>query len=288
MALEKKRKENERERMSLTLDPETWRIVRETARTTQEAREVAKKTGIPFETVQSIRETRIQEETRRIVSEIHHSNRRGHGSETIATELLRRFTVEGKRLKEMWEGTGMTPYIAAKMIIEEIQRTKTTTKDQEEEEEREKMRMMRELEECAEIDDMNGPNAEKEKRIRGKEHEMKIETWLRRKRITFKGEEELRKEGYSKTPDFLLDIPQRVKKTTTSGDMIINWIESKALFGDATTHEKYSKEQLRSYRTRYGPGCVIYWFGISSDISIDPEILVLTSFPSMISPISFT
>jgi hypothetical protein len=115
--------------------------------------------------------------------------------------------------------------------------------------------------------------ADKAHRIRGREYEMVLEAWLRRNGVAFKGEEDLRREGYSKTPDFLLDIPHVVD------GRLVNWIESKALFGDARTHERYVRDQIQSYRTRYGPGVVIYWFGYAADILQDPEVLVLTSVP---------
>lgn len=34
------------------------------------------------------------------------------------------------------------------------------------------------------------------------------------------------------------------------GETVINWIESKALFANETSHKRYSEEQLQSYYNR--------------------------------------
>ncbi len=47
----------------------------------------------------------------------------------------------------------------------------------------------------------------------------------------------------------------------------MNWIESKALFGDEKTHAEYIESQLSSYWNRYGPGMVIYWHGFVEEIT---------------------
>lgn len=85
---------------------------------------------------------------------------------------------------------------------------------------------------------------------------------------------------------------------------VINWIESKALFGDEDAHRAYLKDQLYSYWNRYfslfyqikiyhfnflfyrfGPGLVIYWFGYVKDlekIHQNRTILIRDSLPSNI------
>ena len=58
---------------------------------------------------------------------------------------------------------------------------------------------------------------------------------------------------------------------------LVNWIESKALFGDEETHAGYTNAQLRKYRHRYGPGLVIYWFGYVAELNQQLEDGILLS-----------
>lgn len=95
--------------------------------------------------------------------------------------------------------------------------------------------------------------------------------------ISFSDENVLRLRGYDKTPDFKLDVPIAVD------NFIINWIESKALFGDEENHLGYMKEQLMCYWNRFGPGLVIYWFGYLESLDSTPEVnnmfILRTKFP---------
>ncbi|EFX67010.1 hypothetical protein DAPPUDRAFT_203829 [Daphnia pulex] len=113
---------------------------------------------------------------------------------------------------------------------------------------------------CLLEDDEYGPIAEATKQSVGYEYEIRLRMELEKCRVSFLHEEHLRVKGYDKTPDIKLEIPVAVD------GQVINWIESKALFGDEEVHRGYLKDQLYSYWNRFGPGLVIYWFGYVEDL----------------------
>ena len=76
------------------------------------------------------------------------------------------------------------------------------------------------------------------------EYELILQEQLHNLDILFVTEDELRDMGYPKTPDIKLEVPIVVN------GRVINWIESKASFGDQYTHDKYLKEQLFGYQNR--------------------------------------
>lgn len=57
-------------------------------------------------------------------------------------------------------------------------------------------------------------------------------------------ENDLRRLGYDKTPDIKMILPFLYK------GQVINWIESKADFGDIKTHKFNIQQQLNSYCNR--------------------------------------
>ena len=94
--------------------------------------------------------------------------------------------------------------------------------------------------------------------------------------IPFETEATLRARGTSRTPDVLLSTPVAIPVTTRGYNKndnppdstnsshkwkIINWIDSKALFGDVDTHRHSVLSQAESYLHRFGPGLIVYWFG---------------------------
>jgi len=109
----------------------------------------------------------------------------------------------------------------------------------------------------------------------GYEYEKKAKKELEKLGLSYHDEYELRSKGFDKTPDIKLDIPFAYK------GLVINWIESKALFGDEQNHKKYLKDQLLTYYNRFGPGLVIYWFGFIEELDINREqgILICDHFP---------
>jgi len=42
---------------------------------------------------------------------------------------------------------------------------------------------------------------------------------------------------------------------------VIQWIDSKAYFGDEHTHKTLVLHQAESYVHRFGPGLILYWLG---------------------------
>lgn len=92
-------------------------------------------------------------------------------------------------------------------------------------------------------------------------------------------EKECRIRGLDMTPDMVLNEPIAIlldndskennqKFTATSyvggsdnGIRVLNWIESKAMFGGPDQMRVAMQRQLFPYWNRYGTGAVIYWFG---------------------------
>lgn len=130
-------------------------------------------------------------------------------------------------------------------------------------------RLRKELIEVRDNDPIYSPEGNVIQRRRGLKGESRMKEWLDERGIPHKREEDLRSEG-GKTPDFLLE-----KKIYLRGEEI-NWIESKASFGDLREVRKNLKNQLHSYRELFGPGMVIYWFGTVDDLPIEEGIIIET------------
>lgn len=107
---------------------------------------------------------------------------------------------------------------------------------------------------------------------------MKLQDCLIQRNIAFRNEEHLRLRGYDKTPDIKLEVPIAVN------GYVINWIESKARFGNMEVHQKYIKEQFLSYWNRFGSGLVIYWFGFLESLnkSTEKKFIIMDHFPENI------
>lgn len=130
---------------------------------------------------------------------------------------------------------------------------------------------------CLLEDDHYGPVAEAMKQSIGNEYEIRLRQELQDANVVFLHEDDLRTRGYDKTPDIKLEIPVAID------GQVINWIESKALFGDEENHRGYLKDQLYSYWNRFGPGLVIYWFGYVEELENlhqDRTILIRDSLPT--------
>lgn len=135
-----------------------------------------------------------------------------------------------------------------------------------------------EIHECLVSDDHYGPHVDNIKQSIGHEHECKLNRILDSLNLTYIGEDQMRTRGFDKTPDVKLEVPFSVD------GHVINWIESKASFGDEYSHKGYLKDQFWSYWNRFGPGMVIYWFGFIEELDTDREkgIILSDKFPENI------
>ncbi len=115
-------------------------------------------------------------------------------------------------------------------------------------------RIKREIVEITQADMIYSPWGNEIQYKRGAWGENKLHEWLNSNGITYRTEKDLR--GlYPKTPDCLLDEPMKINGWT------INWIESKASFGDRVEFNKNIRGQLSQYVDLFGHGIVVYWFG---------------------------
>lgn len=134
----------------------------------------------------------------------------------------------------------------------------------------EDQRLRREIAEARANDPVYSPEGSLIQTKRGIWGEDIMRKWLDERGLRYKREEDLRGEG-KKTPDFLMEKPLYYR-----GEKV-NWIESKASFGDEREVRKNINKQLVHYRDLFGPGMVIYWFGILDTLPIVDGIQIQTS-----------
>eukprot|EP01137_Pigoraptor_chileana_P000149 Opistho-2@35825 len=146
----------------------------------------------------------------------------------------------------------------------------------------EDLRLREQVQFCILNDDVYSPLVEKVRHSLGIEYEYILQEKLRAHGIPFIGEDVMRSMGFPKTPDIRLEIPIVVE------GCIVNWIESKASFGDEYSHKNYLKDQFWSYHNRYGPGMVIYWFGLIDELDDSrlKGIMLRDAFPRSFSILS--
>ncbi len=130
-------------------------------------------------------------------------------------------------------------------------------------------RVKREVEKCIEKDFVYSPASSESQARNGKSAESEIALWLKSKRVGFETEKDSIALGRSKTPDFLLKKPIKIKGRK------INWVESKSSFGDIREIRKNYRNQLKPYLELYGPGAVVYWYGYVKEHGFE-DVLVLT------------
>lgn len=130
---------------------------------------------------------------------------------------------------------------------------------------------------CLYNDNFDAPIIDIVRRTIGEDYELRLKKMAAEAGMEFHDEVYLRRYGYDKTPDLKLAVPCTYK------GKVINWIESKASFGDMESHQRYITDQLASYGNRFGAGIVIYWFGYLDKVAEYSEngdfIFVTDDFP---------
>ncbi|SFM69541.1 C15orf41 family protein [Methanolobus profundi] len=128
-------------------------------------------------------------------------------------------------------------------------------------------RLKREVIAAMDSDFFFSPKAHALHAEKGEMGEYILAEWLSERGLTYRSEDDLRDEGFTKTPDFLLDEELDVDGVK------ISWIESKALFGDEKEHDYYIKKQFREYEEIYGVGMIVYWYGYIDTISYNGNLI---------------
>jgi hypothetical protein len=128
-------------------------------------------------------------------------------------------------------------------------------------------RLASEIKKALETDLYFSPEAHSFQARKGIFGEMIVARWLEYRNIEYLTEEELRKQGAEKTPDFLFPDPVEIQGQQ------VNWVESKAVFGNETEHQTYLEKQFSRYEELYGSGMVIYWYGYVDGISLEGHLL---------------
>lgn len=129
-------------------------------------------------------------------------------------------------------------------------------------------RIKKEIIEITEADTIYSPWGNEIQFKRGTWGESKLQEWLKSHNVTYRTEKDLRGK-FAKTPDCLLDEPLKLNGWT------INWIESKASFGDRVEFNKNIRGQLAQYVDMFGHGLVVYWFGHVEEVDCPPGIEII-------------
>jgi hypothetical protein len=115
-------------------------------------------------------------------------------------------------------------------------------------------RIRREVNEVLAEDWIYSPRGGELQRERGVMGESRLAAWLNRFGLRFRTEKDLRGK-FAKTPDALLDEPVLIDGQK------VQWIESKANFGDDVELRRNVRKQLEPYVRMFGEGIVVYWYG---------------------------
>ena len=134
-------------------------------------------------------------------------------------------------------------------------------------------RMVQDIHRGVAWDHVTSPLVERLKAAAGAQYEHALEAALTALQVPFSTEAALRADGFARTPDVRLDAPIAVC------GRLVHWIDSKASFSDPYVHAEKGLPQFQAYVNRYGPGLVIYWFGIIEELNTHPSVLLMARFP---------
>jgi len=128
-------------------------------------------------------------------------------------------------------------------------------------------RLQSEVRELLANDLVYSPEGMELQRERGRLGEARLYGWLEKHGIPYRTEKDLRGK-YPKTPDALLGQP------IIFYGQKLQWIESKANFGDDVELRKNLRRQLGPYTELFGEGAVVYWHGFVDGAESPPGILL--------------
>lgn len=109
---------------------------------------------------------------------------------------------------------------------------------------------------CLYNDDRDGPISDLIRQCIGEEYEVRLKQLATAAGMEYCDENDLRREGYDKTPDLKMAVPFMYR-----GE-VVNWIESKASFGDMESHQQYLQNQLISYGNRFVLLFLVFFAGL--------------------------
>lgn len=136
-----------------------------------------------------------------------------------AAELVQRYEA-GESLLDLARAKSFAPWHVARVVAEDVLtksralrksvKLSAALRDPEAHFGAELPRLALEVRECMEEDPHHSPYSERVRRASGLLHEFKLRRELAAAKLPFEGEDELRRRGFSKTPDALLILPVAV------------------------------------------------------------------------------
>lgn len=238
----------------MRMDIETYNMIYERLETVNDIESVAEEFAQPLGTIHSILNQKVVTKVKRTFSKVKNRGPRHY-----------RQWKKGKSISEIAKKNDIPATLMVSMLLKEMGIPKKgfirNLDDYPD------GRLKKEVLEAMELDYFFSPKAHDLHAEKGELGESVLATWLSEKGLTYRAEDDLRAEGFTKTPDFLLDEELEIDGVQ------VCWIESKALFGDEREHAYYIKKQFREYEENYGVGMIVYWYGFIDDISYNGNLI---------------